>query len=240
MDLIRLFVGFDDREAVAYHVFCQSVLTRASAPVGFFPLSLSILDGSYRETHNDGSNAFIYSRFLVPWLCNFSGWAIFADGDMLCRDDIVKLWRQRDSSKAVQVVHHDYSTRFPTKYLGAKNEDYPRKNWSSVILWNCGHPANAVLTPELIMRQTGKFLHRFEWLHDDQIGFLSHAWNWLATEYEKDDAVSLVHYTLGTPCFDGYQDGDYADEWYAELGNILRVNNEEGHDWIDGKEAQGR
>lgn len=237
MDLIRIFVGHDPREAIAYDVFCHSVLARSSAPVSFTPLALNMLKDHYRETHTDGSNQFIYSRFLVPYMCNFAGWAIFVDGDMLCRDDIVKLWRQRDCSKAVQVVKHNYKTKVSTKYLGAPNADYPRKNWSSVIIWNCGHPANSRLTPEALMNQTGAFLHRFQWLKEDEIGTLHPTWNWLVTEYEQDPHASLVHFTIGTPCFQEYRNCDYADEWYDELAEMLAVAGEEGHAWIDGKKA---
>ena len=235
--MIRLFVGYDPREAVAYHVFTSSVLTKASKPVSITPLSLNTLRDYYRETHTDGSNDFIYTRFLVPAICNYAGWAIFADGDMLCRDDIVKLWRQRDSSKAVQVVQHDYKTKHPVKYLGAPNVDYERKNWSSLILWNCGHPANSRLTPEMLMRQSGAYLHRFKWLKEEEIGGIHETWNWLVTEYEHDPYASLVHHTLGSPCFPEYRDCDYADEWYAELETVLNVQGEEGHAWIDGKKA---
>ena len=152
--MIRLFVGFDPREAVAYHTFCQSVLEKASQPVSFTPLVLKALPG-YTETHTDGSNTFIYSRFLTPHLCNFEGWALFADGDMICRDDITKLWALRDPSKALMVVQHDYQTKAAVKYLGNKNQNYPRKNWSSVMLWNCAHPKHRVLTPEFLMAQIG-------------------------------------------------------------------------------------
>ena len=148
---VNVVVGFDQREAVAYHVFCQSVIDRASAPVQFLPLAENMLS-DYKEVHTDGSNKFIYSRFLTPYLMDFSGWAIFADGDMVCEADICELWRLRDPSKAVQVVKHDYKTKANKKYLGNKNEDYPRKNWSSVILWNCGHQENRVLTPEFIQK----------------------------------------------------------------------------------------
>lgn len=237
MELIRIFVGHDAREGIAYDVFCHSVIARATAPVSFTPLALHTLGEHYRERHDDGSNTFIYSRFLVPHLCNHTGWALYVDGDMLCRDDIVKLWRQRDSSKAVQVVKHDYRTKFADKYLGNRNADYPRKNWSSVVLWNCGHPANNLLTPELVMRSSGAFLHRFQWLSDELIGGLSSSWNWLVGEYEYDPHVSLVHYTIGSPCFEAYRSCDYADEWYDELEALLEVAGEDGHGWIDGKKA---
>lgn len=223
MDMIRLFVGHDPREAVAFDVFTHSVLARSSKPVSVTPLALNTLRGIYTEQHDDGSNQFIYSRFLVPYLCGFMGWAIFADGDMLCRDDIVKLWNLRDSSKAVQVVKHNYRTKAPIKYLGAKNEDYPRKNWSSLILWNCGHPANSNLFPEKVMFMTGAQLHRFTWLQDELIGELPLGWNWLVGEYDKNKFASLLHYTLGTPCFEEFADCDHADEWYAELATMLAV-----------------
>ncbi len=211
---IRLVVGFDPREAVAYHTFCQSVLEKASVPVSFLPLAVNSLAG-YQETHVDGSNQFIYSRFLTPYLCGFEGWAIFADGDMVCRADIRELWDLRDPSKAVQVVQHDYQTRQNVKYLGNRNENYPRKNWSSVILWNCGHPAHRILTPERVRDSTGAFLHRFSWLQDDQVGALPAEWNWLAIEYPDNPQAKLVHYTLGTPCFSDYAKTEMAEDWHA-------------------------
>lgn len=212
--MIRLFIGYDPREAVAYHTFCQSVLEKATLPVAFTPLALNSLAG-YTETHRDGSNTFIYSRFLTPYLCGFDGWALFADGDMICTTDIAELWALRDPRYAVQVVKHDYQTKATQKYLGNKNENYPRKNWSSVMLFNCDHPKHRVLTPEFLQRQTGRFLHRFEWLADHEIGELPRTWNWLTTEYEDNRQAQLLHYTLGTPCFADYRNAPMADEWHA-------------------------
>ena len=108
-----------------------------------------------------------------------------------------------------------------TKYLGNKNEDYPRKNWSSLILWNCDHPKNKGLTPEFIQNQTGSYLHRFSWLCDDEIGELSQEWNWLAIEYEENPEAKLIHYTLGTPCFKEYQLSSMSSEWYKTYKNLL-------------------
>ena len=213
-DTINLVVGFDQREAVAYHTFCQSVLEKASLPVRFLPLAENTLV-DYKETHTDGSNRFIYSRFLTPYLMGFQGWAIFADGDMVCQTDIKALWDLRDASKALHVVQHDYQTKAQTKYLGNKNENYPRKNWSSLILWNCSHPANRVLTPALVQEKPGSFLHRFSWLDDSLIGELPKEWNWLETEYDLNPAAKLIHYTLGTPCFKDYEKSDTSDEWWA-------------------------
>jgi lipopolysaccharide biosynthesis glycosyltransferase len=219
-DLVKLVVGFDARETIAYHVFCQSVLEKTSLPVSFLPLVEQSLDG-YRENHQDGSNRFTYTRFLTPFLMNFEGWAIFADGDMVCRRDIAELWKLRDSSKALQVVKHDYLTKSSTKYLGNKNENYPRKNWSSVILWNCGHPENRCLTPDFVSSKNGSFLHRFQWLADALIGELDKEWNWLAIEYDDNPSANLIHYTLGTPCFRDYWDCASSEHWHQVLANTL-------------------
>jgi lipopolysaccharide biosynthesis glycosyltransferase len=213
-EIVRLAVGFDQREAVAYHTFCQSLLDHSSQPLVISPLALKSL-GIYRETHSDGSNAFIYSRFLTPYIYGYSGWAIFADGDMVCKSDIADLWRLRSEDYAVMVVKHQYETKATTKYLGNKNENYPRKNWSSLVLWNCGHPKNKILTPEFVSAQTGAYLHRFSWLDDGEIGELPKSWNWLTTEYEDNATADLLHYTLGTPCFKDYQSAPMADAWWA-------------------------
>lgn len=207
-------IGFDQREAVAFHTFVQSVLDVTSVSVSFTPLVLNALPG-YTETHSDGSNTFIYSRFLTPFLTDFSGWAIFADGDMICRKDLKNLWDLRDDRFAVMVVKHDYKTKANQKYLGNKNENYPKKNWSSVILWNCEHPRNKTLTPDFVMSKDGKYLHRFSWLEESDIGELPREWNWLTTEYPDNYQANLLHYTLGTPCFKDYESSDMADVWWS-------------------------
>ena len=210
---INLFVGFDPREAVAYHVFCNSIIQNTSVPVQITPLVLSQLQ-EFNETHDDRSNDFVYSRFLTPYLSDFKGWTIFADGDMICQGDLKELIDMADPSKAVMVVKHDYQTKATQKYLGNINENYPRKNWSSVILWNCDHPKHKILTPDFVSKQTGKFLHRFSWLDDQDIGELPLEWNWLASEYRVNREAKLIHFTLGTPCFKDYRNSDMADIWY--------------------------
>lgn len=220
-ETVPIFVGYDVRESVAYHVFCQSVIEHSSINVAFHPLALKALNSEYVETHEDGSNAFIYSRFLVPHLMNYKGWAIFADGDMVCVGDIARLWNLRDNDKAVMVVKHDYQTKAREKYIGTSmqtvNQNYPRKNWSSVILWNCGHPANAVLTPLRVMDSTGRMLHRFEHLTDDLIGSLPKTWNWLSQEQGPNPEAQLIHYTLGVPGIKHYENCDQASFWHACL-----------------------
>lgn len=213
--MIPIFIGYDPREAVAYHVCCQSLIRTASQPLALTPLALKNLR-AYRETHSDGSNNFIYSRFLVPHLMQYQGWALYIDGDMLLRDDVAALWALRDESKAVLCVQHDYKTRTTDKYLGAKNADYPRKNWSSVVLWNCAHPANRAVTPEFVMSSSGAQLHRFTWLDDSLIGALPKAWNWLPDEFGANPEAKLLHWTLGLPCFHEYADVPMAAEWHRE------------------------
>jgi lipopolysaccharide biosynthesis glycosyltransferase len=220
-EIISLVVGFDQREAVAYHTFTQSVIEKSSIPVSFIPLAINSLK-DYKETHTDKSNDFIYSRFLTPYLKNFSGWAIFADGDMVCQTDIKELWNLKDDSKAILVVKHDYKTKAQKKYLGNKNENYPRKNWSSLILWNCSHPKHKILTPDFITKQSGKYLHRFSWLDDDDIGTLPIEWNWLAIEYSNNLQAKLIHYTLGTPCFKEFANTPMAEYWHKEY-NALQI-----------------
>lgn len=213
--MIPVFVGYDPREAIAFHVCVNSIIRHASQPVQIIPVALNLFK-DYSETHTDGSNHFIYTRFLVPHLMNYQGWAIFIDGDMIVRTDITELWNLRDETKDVLVVKHDYKTKMKEKYLGSKNEDYPRKNWSSVILWNCGNSPNKTLTPEFVQKSTGAELHRFTWLDDSRIGELPKEWNWLPDEYGENSNAKLLHYTLGTPCFQEFANTPMGNEWHRE------------------------
>jgi len=222
--MIKIAIGFDQREAVAYHTFVQSVLTNTKETIVLIPLKLNNIN-SYFEKHNDGSNEFIYSRFLTPFINQFTGWCIFADGDMICNNDIIELWNLRDSNKAVHVVKHDYKTKFKNKYLGNKNENYPRKNWSSLILWNCEHKKNKILTPEFISNKDGKFLHRFSWLEDEDIGSIDISWNWLVSEYDDNEEAKLLHYTIGTPCFNQFKNSNHSDLWYKYYNLMIEGIN---------------
>ena len=212
---LDVFIGYDPREAISFHVCVNSIIRHSSKPVTIHPLALTNIE-EYKEGHKDGSNQFIYSRFLVPYLMGWKGTALFIDGDMVVTDDISKLFEYADHFNSVHVVKHDYKTKQEIKYLGQKNEDYPRKNWSSVILWNCGHWAHRVLTPEFIETATGEYLHRLSWLKDDRIGELPIEWNWLSQEYGENKEAKLIHYTLGTPCFTEFSNDCMADLWHKE------------------------
>ena len=166
--MIRIFVGFDPREEVGYHAFCSSVIHNTTVPVSICPLHQGML-GMWEGGDRDGSNAFIYTRFLVPYLMDYSGFALFVDGaDMIVKGDLMDLWAMRDPYKAVQVVQHDYKTRHPRKYVGtlmeADNEDYPRKNWSSLMLMNCAHYDWRRITPDSVKKLSGAELHRFDFI----------------------------------------------------------------------------
>jgi lipopolysaccharide biosynthesis glycosyltransferase len=182
------------------------------------------------DGQRDGTNAFIFSRFLVPYINRYKGFALFFDGDMICRGDVAELWDLQDASKAVQVVKHDYKTKAGRKYVGSPlendNIDYPRKNWSSVILWNCGHFHNRQLNATTITQMETSELHRFGWLEDDRIGELPKEWNWLDTEYEYNPDAKLIHYTLGIPGFWRYTDCDHAEDWNHALMNVLALSGE--------------
>jgi hypothetical protein len=215
-DEYRIFVGYDPRESVAYHVFCQSVLDHTDAQVSFHPV---------RGERRDGSNDFIYARFLVPWMCGFHGHALFADGDMVVRADIRELFALKRSDQGAQVVKHNYKTKCPVKYLGNKNEDYPRKNWSSVVLWNCNFYPNRILTPQYVASKPGSFLHRFLWLDDSRIGALPPEWNRLVLEEPLTDGDKIRHHTIGSPCFPEYASSD-PDWWGAyDRMNTPNVNS---------------
>lgn len=192
------------------------------------PLSLPLL-GDYIETHV-GTNEFIHSRYLIPALMDYTGWAIFVDGDMVLLEDIGNLWALRDDRYAVQVVKHHYSTRHARKYVGSPiendNFDYPRKNWSSVMLWNCAHPANRILTRSHVQAMTSAYLHRLQWLDEGNVGALPHRWNVLIGEQAVPEDAALLHYTLGVPGFKHYADCERADAWHAGFSQATHIIGE--------------
>lgn len=223
MPPIRLFIGYDPREAVAWHVLAHSVLARAGQPVSIAPLALRGLGSLMtRERSPLQSTDFAFSRFLTPYLAGYEGWALFMDCDMLVRDDIATLWALRDDAYAVQVVKHDYTPGTETKLLGQKQSKYTKKNWSSVMLMNCAKCT--ALTPDYVNTASGLELHRFDWLGDDTlIGELPLRWNFLVGEYDKlpISEISNLHFTLGCPYFAAYKDCDYAELWRQEREAML-------------------
>jgi hypothetical protein len=214
-----VYIGYDSREEIAYDVCKHSIDKRASKPVEIYPLKQQALRdrGLYQRDKDPlASTEFTYTRFMVPFLRNYEGFSVFVDCDFLFLADIWELLDQFDPKYAVQCVHHDYNPTEKTKMDGAVQTAYPRKNWSSLMIWNNEHPKNKVLTTDCVNSESGAFLHRFQWLADEDIGELSYLWNFLEGWYDPVDSVKAVHYTRGGPWFENWQDVDYGKEWLEE------------------------
>lgn len=213
----RIFVGYDSKEPVAYHVLCHSLIKTSSVPFSVIPIALNNLAGIFRrERLNLQSTEFSFSRFLVPLLSEYVGWSLFMDCDMLVRHDIADLFILRDERYAAMVCKHDYVPKDTVKFLGQTQTQYAKKNWSSVILFN--NSLCKKLTVDYVNSASGLELHQFKWLEsDNQIGSLPLEWNWLVGEYPHNPLAKNVHFTRGGPYFKEYNDCDYADEWFAML-----------------------
>lgn len=219
--MIHLFCGFDAREAIGFHVFVNSALERASVPVAIHALDSKGLP--------EGSNSFTFSRFLVPWLMNFQGHAIYADAsDMLMQADVAELDALFDPSYAVQVVQHkEYKTRHPIKYRGTDmqcpNRDYRRKNWASLMCVNAEHPAWAGMTPDSIKASKGLDLLQFTSFASDEIGALPDEWNRIVDEGQPVEGAKVCHWTVGIPAFKAYANSPGASLWFAQRDQMLEV-----------------
>lgn len=214
---MKVFVGYDSREQIAYDV-CEYSILKYNRSARVIPLKQDELREQklyWRDNDPLSSTEFTFTRFLVPHLCNYQGWALFVDCDFLFQINIEEIFALADNRYAAMVVKHDYNPPEGVKMDGQKQLAYPRKNWSSMILWNCGHPNNQKLTTDLVNKETGQFLHRFSWLKDDMIGELNCQYNWLVNHYHepKDGKPKLIHYTEGGPWFENYQHCEYGYHW---------------------------
>ena len=218
--MINIFIGYDNKERVAYNVLSHSIIQNSTKPVAITPIALNNLkDDFVRERNSLSSTEFSFSRFMIPHLMNYQGWALFMDCDMLMFEDISKLWRMRDDSKAIQVCKHDYTPKTNTKFLGQVQTKYPKKNWSSFMLMNC--KKCTTLTPDYVNKASGLELHQFKWLEGDHlIGDLPLEWNWLVGEYEHNEDVKNVHYTEGGPWF---KDCDYSQDWFYNYKECMLI-----------------
>ena len=215
--MINIFIGYDSKERVAYNVLSHSIIQNSTKPVAITPIALNNLkDDFVRERNALSSTEFSFSRFMIPHLMNYQGWALFMDCDMLMFEDISKLWRMRDDSKAIQVCKHDYTPKESKKFLGQVQTKYEKKNWASFMLMNC--KKCTTLTPDYVNKASGLELHQFKWLEGDHlIGDLPLEWNWLVGEYEYKEDVNNVHYTKGGPWFEEYAKCDYSQDWFKNL-----------------------
>ena len=226
--MIRVFIGYDSAEEVAFSVLAHSIHARASVPVATAPVMLSQLGAVFRRAHNSlQSTEFSFSRFLTPWLAGYEGWALFMDCDMLVLEDIAALWKLRDEKYAVQVVQHVHVPKEEVKFLGHTQTRYEKKNWSSVMLMNCARCKT--LTPEYVNEASGLELHQFKWLEGEHlIGALPSRWNHLV-DYDAPRAdAAIVHYTIGGPWFPDYRDCEYAPEWCREREAMLSARGKAG------------
>ena len=224
---MKICIGWDKREEAACEVAKASILKHASLPVEIIPISMETLGDLYKRptSTKDGklwddisgapmSTSHAIARFFVPYLCGYQGWALFIDGDVLIRRDIADLFTWADPKAAVQVVKQLYVPRGVQKKAGDSQLQYRRKNWSSVVLWNCGHPANQALTPEVVNSQRGLWLHEFAWVNDSEVGELPGTWNTLIED------PALVHFTEGLPDIKPGQ--PYSDEWWEVFKSALQ------------------
>jgi hypothetical protein len=215
---LTIFIGFDPKESIAFHTLVHSITCHASQPVVIVPINLENLKSIFwRDRDPKQSNEFSFTRFLVPHLMDYRGWALFMDCDMMMREDVFNIFHEtaHEPGKAVYVVKHDYEAKEGLKYLNTVQYAYPRKNWSSFVLWDCGHPSNRKVTKDWVNEATGLELHRFTWLADEEIGELHVRWNWLVGDYVNPPAdVANVHWTLGGPYFEGYEGVDFSHEWF--------------------------
>lgn len=230
--MIRVFIGYDPNETVAYHVLAHSIMRHASVPVSITPLMLKQLPMT-RPRDPKQSTEFSFSRFLVPWLCGYEGQAIFMDCDMLCRADITTM--TGTPGAAVSVVQHAYEPRPEDKFLAQKQTIYAKKNWSSVMLFD--NAQCRALTPKYVNAATGLELHQFKWLDEDQIGSLDPAFNHLVGEYEPNQDAKLVHFTRGGPWFAKFRFCEYAHEWREEC-RLATSHNSMGEYSLPEKQAE--
>lgn len=227
---IPIFIGYDYRERAAANVLIDSLYQLSSRPLAIVPLLTPQLIKQglyYRVRDPKQSTDFSFTRFLVPRLMNYSGWAIFMDCDMLCRTDINKLWDQCDDKYSLMCVKHEHKPKKTKKFQGEIQTTYPKKNWSSLMLINCKRCQN--LSVEYVNSASGLDLHRFNWLESDQqIGEIKGDWNFLIDE-QIDNQISknaeLIHWTLGGPWFKDQRlmGGELAAEWFAARDEIIKL-----------------
>jgi lipopolysaccharide biosynthesis glycosyltransferase len=225
MTPLNIFIGYDPKETVAYHVLAHSIMTRSSKPVTITPIIKRQLRSVHRRAEDSkASTEFSFTRFLVPYLSNYTGWSLFMDCDMLVECDINKLFNLADDRYSVMCVKHNHEPEESHKFLGNEQTQYEKKNWSSVMLMN--NMKCARLHPQYVETASGLELHQFKWLDsDDDIGELPKEWNFLVGYDSKEEGKKICnyHYTSGGPYFIEYQDCDYSDKWFNERSLMLHA-----------------
>src|SRR5438128_420291 len=219
--MLQVHIGYDPRESVAFYTLARSIFARSSMPLSIAPLMRRHLGHLYTRARGPTeATEFSLTRFLVPALSDYRGWSIYMDCDMLCRADLAELVAllPGQADKAVLVCQHDYVPKTERKFLNQVQTKYPRKNWSSLMVFN--NERCRALTPEYVNSASGLDLHRFAWVEDRLIGALPLEWNWLVGEYPYNPEAKIAHFTRGGPYFDEYRNCDYAGEWFAEFESM--------------------
>lgn len=228
----NVYIGWDEREQDAYSACVESLRTNTKGDIQIRPLKLHDLQASrsiYRQeffSNEVVSTGFAFTRFLTPYLNGYQGWALFIDCDFIFTKGLEELWALRDDKYSVMCVQHDYTPAQTIKMDGCKQTAFPRKNWSSLMLFNCSHVDCLNLNPNTVSAGDPAFLHQMKWTDDKSIGQLSTTWNWLVGEYDKpteDFIPNAIHFTNGCPSMPGYEHCDYADEflkYYPKNGSI--------------------
>jgi len=231
---MKIFVGYDTREDIAYQV-CKHSIESLCPTAEVIPLKQNELRSDklyWRGEDKLASTEFTFTRFLIPHLMNYNGWALFIDSDIVFTENVKNLFDLADDKYAVMCAQHDYTPKPGTKMDGQVQTQYPRKNWSSVVLWNCGHPSNQAVTIDSVNNPNydGKYFHRFSWLKDEEVGQISHEWNWLVDWYQEpeDGTPRALHYTEGGPWFENYRHCDYGDVWKKYLTDMMYTNDDTG------------
>lgn len=241
MKPFNIYIGFDSREAVAYDVCEYSIKSRAKRPINISPLKhrelrkKGLFKRPWRFENSTGimvdgmdekpfSTEFSHTRFLIPELNQFEGWALFMDCDMIFQCDVSELLAMADPKYAVMLVKHNHRPKEQNKMDDQPQSQYHRKNWSSFVLWNCSHPSNKKLNASIVNTMTGTDLHAFTWLQDFEIGHLGFEWNWIEGISPGNIIPKVIHYTLGGPWFKEWQDVLYADKWLQDYKRMTRAN----------------
>lgn len=222
MDLenINVFIGYDSAEIVAFHTCCQSIIENSSVPVTFTPIGIKNCPVNFRRARGEkDSTEFAITRFLTPYMSSFMGYSLFLDSDTIVLGDIKKLFESIDPNKVVSVVKHNYSPRSQKKFLNHKQYKYSRKNWSSVIVFN--NEKCKKLNLDFVESCHGLDLHQFKWCDDKEIGEIDINWNFLVGEYKNNNAQKILHYTIGTPCFEDYKNSEFSEIWYKYYQKVI-------------------
>ena len=222
---MMIFIGDDARQRHAAQVCAMSILECSrvvqTRNIKFLTRALAGYHGYDRPDDPLASTDFSFSRFMVPAICGYQGMSLFVDGDFVFTDDVFKLFDTAMGQRpvvSVSVVKHQYVPRQTIKMDGKEQVPYPRKNWSSLMLFN--NAKCKALSARTVNERSAKWLHQFDWCRDDEIGSLPPEWNFLVGEYPQAHTLPRgIHYTNGIPSLPEYAACDYASVWrvYSDL-----------------------